>query len=639
MLGSLGAGGMGLVLSAYDPHLDRKVALKLLRGDVTQRLESESRRASLVREAQAMARLQHPNVVAVYELGFLDDTAYLVMEQVDGKTLRGWLAERQRGWTDVADALVQAGRGLAAAHRAGIVHRDVKPDNILVGEDGRTRISDFGLASASSASGTVVGTRGYLAPEVEAGERGDARADQFAFCVSVWEALHGERPTAGVQPPAERRAPTWIYRALVRGLATHPDARWPSLDVLLDKLAHRPFWRWQTLMAVAVLAGLGLAATWELARPRPGDPCAGAAARLAGVWDTPRQDAVRTAFAATALPYQERTWQRVSTRLDDYARNWVDMEGEACRATRTEGRQSDTLMDLRMACLERRRAVLGALTELWAQGVDAETLVAAPDAAGRLAPLAECADARALTERSPLPSDPAQSARVVANHAHLDSVQALILAHHLSAAKPAAAAVRAAADATGWPLARAEAAFAQGDILGQLYDPAAQPFFVESAQLAGDARDDRLAARALIELVRSLAHNDRNAERAMFVADLAEGVVRRAGYDAASCAQLLTARAEALRGGGKTEASRPYYAAANVCAAVAGGSAGYDRGKFLSELAVIASTEGDERLAREIAEENLAATTASRRTGPPRHQHPPAAGLRVPRGRRPGTEP
>ena len=233
VLGSLGMGGMAVVLSAYDPQLDRKVALKLLRGDLGKGALSETAREAIVREAQAMARLSHPNVVAVHEVVFGDATGYLVMEQVEGTTLRDWLAARARGFAEILDVMMAAGAGLAAAHRAQLVHHDFKPENVLVGEDGRARVSDFGLAGEGKAG---AGTRAYMAPEQLGDGAVDARADQFAFCLTLWEALHGERPAPDPPPPSPRKAPRGVVRALTRGLARDPAARWPTMDALLDAL-------------------------------------------------------------------------------------------------------------------------------------------------------------------------------------------------------------------------------------------------------------------------------------------------------------------------------------------------------------------------------------------------------------------
>jgi predicted Ser/Thr protein kinase len=248
VIGQLGAGGVGVVYAAYDPALDRRVALKLVREESSRGSDTSDGRARLLREAQALARLSHPNVVAVYDAGTLDERVWLAMEHVEGATLRAW-AQTERPWPELLQAMIAAGRGLAAAHAAGLVHRDVKPDNIMVGADGRVRVMDFGLARAAGArvvaapdsggpgerlslsvtrTGAMLGTPAYMAPEQWVGKEADARTDQFAYCVTLWEALFGERPFMGDTlvelaprvlrgevraPPNGRAAPGWLRKA------------------------------------------------------------------------------------------------------------------------------------------------------------------------------------------------------------------------------------------------------------------------------------------------------------------------------------------------------------------------------------------------------------------------------------------
>jgi len=308
VLGRLGAGGMGVVLSAYDPQLDRKVALKLLRAGSG--LHAGEARARLVREAQAIAQLSHPNVVAVYDVGTTaSGEVYVAMELVEGETLTQWVRAWERPWRDVLDVFLQAGRGLAAAHGVGLLHRDFKPDNVLVGGDGRVRVTDFGLARSLitspsepqkplppglaalrislTATGAVLGTPRYMAPEQVDGRDADARADQFSFCVALYEALYGRHPLPGgtaVEMVQDRvralgapdgKVPAPIGKALARGLEREPARRYPSMSALLGELAPpaaRAPGRWLAVGAgVAVVAGgVAFAMVTGDAPPPPG---------------------------------------------------------------------------------------------------------------------------------------------------------------------------------------------------------------------------------------------------------------------------------------------------------------------------------------------------------------------------------
>jgi serine/threonine protein kinase len=287
----VGQGGMGVVYAAYDPQLDRRVALKVVRSDRAQSLELRQR---LVREAQVMARVSHPNVVTVYDAGIVDDQVFIAMELVDGSTLTEWLRAEPRSWRQVVEPFADAGRGLAAAHAIGIVHRDFKPDNVLVGKDGRVRVSDFGLAIAEASpeatanagapragggaarltgDGRLVGTPAYMAPEQRSGGVIDARTDQFSFCVALHEALFGVLP-GGAGPPAAReprargRVPREVRRVIARGLSPSPAARFPSMDALLDRLGRcaapprRPTAALFGALALTALIGAGATSTF-----------------------------------------------------------------------------------------------------------------------------------------------------------------------------------------------------------------------------------------------------------------------------------------------------------------------------------------------------------------------------------------
>ncbi|MBL9100202.1 MAG: serine/threonine protein kinase [Myxococcales bacterium] len=280
----LGAGGMGVVYRAWDPTSHREVALKLVRPEPSVGTPaSGGGQARLLREAQAMARLSHANTVGVYDVGLVDDQVYIAMELIDGVSMGAWLRERPRPWREVLRVMQQAGRGLEAAHAAGLVHRDFKPENVLIGRDGRVCVVDLGLARPVAApkydaqqasttqlaklnaivptvvdvnltrTGAVLGTPLYMAPEQHQSEKIDARTDQFSFCVSFYEALYGKRPFAADSrneliynvvhgqvsaPPSDSRVPPWLHGVVLRGLSTSPSARYPSMTELLDELDH-----------------------------------------------------------------------------------------------------------------------------------------------------------------------------------------------------------------------------------------------------------------------------------------------------------------------------------------------------------------------------------------------------------------
>jgi serine/threonine protein kinase len=263
VLERIGEGGMGVVYAAHDPELDRKVALKVLRVDPSRDVAAVG--ARMQREAQALARLSHPNVISVHDVGTSPHGVFLAMELVDGETLGQWLRQK-RDWRAQLDVFLRAGQGLAAAHHAGLVHRDFKPDNVLVGKDGRVHVTDFGLARMAGSAvlpddraadsplrlslthtGVLLGTPAYMAPEQMSGDPIDARADVFSFCVALYEALYQQRPFAGstldelrrsialnhVREPAPGAVPEGVRRALLRGLRAAPSERYAAIDELL----------------------------------------------------------------------------------------------------------------------------------------------------------------------------------------------------------------------------------------------------------------------------------------------------------------------------------------------------------------------------------------------------------------------
>lgn len=275
ILERLGVGGMAVVYVAHDPRWKAKVAIKLAQPELSDPC-AQKRRWS---EAEALARLSHPNVVAIYEVGLFEGQVFIAEEFVDGCDLEAWLHIEERTLQEIIGIFLQAGRGLAAAHAARLVHRDFKPSNVLVGKDGRARVADFdlardtdepptasgpeppaGLAKATALhkisgrltqTGALLGTPRYMPPEQFHGEPLDERSDQFSYCVSLYEAVCGVRPFPGesfkklkqricsgdIEPPAKgKELPTWLASILERGLSVARQDRYPSLDALLEAL-------------------------------------------------------------------------------------------------------------------------------------------------------------------------------------------------------------------------------------------------------------------------------------------------------------------------------------------------------------------------------------------------------------------
>ncbi len=359
----LGRGGMGVVYAARDERLGRRVALKVLRGD--RALDVEVLRA----EARALAALQHPNVVTVYEVGHLPaGDVYIAMELVEGEDLRRVVARGELAVDETLDLFAQAGRGLAAAHAALLVHRDFKPDNVLVGADRRVRVTDFGLAcvhgtstadaSASQSSGTtdrVAGTPAYMAPEQLAGGPPDPRWDQYAFCIALWEALTRHKPPRSAAARHRDVAiPGRIRRVLERGLADDPNARHPSMTALLDELrrARRtPTWALPLATGATLVLGVAVASAGGEER------CAAAASTA---WWT---DGARTRLAHALADPPSATAGREGARALAHLDRWAERTGDATRAACI----ADADDPRTTACLASTRARVGELAGLLAE--------------------------------------------------------------------------------------------------------------------------------------------------------------------------------------------------------------------------------------------------------------------------------
>lgn len=504
VLALIGQGGMGEVYAAYDPRLDRRIALKLLRSD---NAGGDARRESrLVREARAIARLSHPNVIAVHDVGTIGDRTFIAMEYIDGCTLSRWLAVGGRTQSEILTVFRKAADGLTAAHAAGLVHRDFKPQNVMVTSDNVVRVTDFGLArqvrsddspvsvepaapnekpgvdASLTTTGEVVGTPLYMSPEQFEGKPTDARTDQFSFCVALYSALYGEHPffsgtAANLKadviagrvrpPPARSTVPPRLRRTLLRGLAAEPSARWSSMDELAAALT-RDRVRGTRLALYMGAIGLAAVSTIMALGRSGGSPtalCRAGPSRLADVWepsgDGARRHSVHQAFTETGLSFAEETWRRVAHILDQYARGWVEQYTDACEGTHIRGDQSAEVLDLRMACLEGPRTALRALVDVFGRS-DRGVLVQAVAAAQALPPLERCTNVPFLRTTGAPPSDPSSRQRLAAIRTGLADVKALSDTGQWAGARQKVAPVVAAARELRNSAALAEALQALG---------------------------------------------------------------------------------------------------------------------------------------------------------------------------------
>ncbi len=570
VLGIAGRGAVGVVYAAYDPRLDRRIALKVLRRTGP---ELEER---LHREARAMARVRSPHVVAVHDAGVADGQLYVAMELVEGQTLREWLAAGHRSVAEILAVFTPAAPGLPAAHASGIGHRDFKPDNVLVRPGGQVAVSDFGLALAGADSsltetvhtvdnvhltstGMLVGTPAYMAPEqLVKGGTIDARSDVFAFCVTLFAALYGRHPfptsslrelraairEGRVTPTRDSAVPRRVREVVLAGLRPDPEDRPASMDKLLARLEPtRRRWVSLALAAAVVAGGVALAV---VVRPEPiaaERPCQGAARKLAGIWDPERRASVARALAATGSPLAADVTRRVGQALDDYAARWVAGHTDACEATRVWGEQTEIVLERRMACLDERLVPLAALVRS-IEHASPEQVASTVIAAHRLPDLDACTRPRTLTDPAPLAS-PAHGPLI--RLAYATAAQAKVkgqLGDRAAAARNLEPAL-SIAEATGDRALEAEVRSLQGQ-LQFASDPVVAEASLHGAARAAQAcgRAD-LAARGWMVLARIVGRQGRDDEATRWLA-YAESAVERTQDDMLR-ADLLLARADAAR--------------------------------------------------------------------------------------------
>ena len=589
VLDVLGRGGMGVVYAAYDPVLDRKIALKLLLE--LEGADASAGRARMHREAQALAKLSHPNVITIHDVGDHGGAMYIAMELVQGKTLLDW--QKGRPWREVLGAYVAAARGLAAAHEAGLIHRDFKPENVLVGDDGRVRVTDFGLARLAhgapvaaepaspsqlatnlTAAGALMGTLAYMAPEQIDGATVDARSDQCSWCIAAWEALYGAQPflagppamrSAAMQtdlptPPDRAEVPRAVARVLARGLLPEPDKRWPGMQALTDELTRVTSSRRRVVAIAAAVAMTASVAVFALGRHsgEAAPDCAGAGSPIDHAWTPSARADVARAFAATGAPFAADAAAAVGRRLDGFRDRWKSIAVESCEATRVHGTQSDHVLDLRTACLERARgelaSQLGALAHADRKLVEQAPTLAPPD-------LDACDDIAALEGVVPAPRDDATRRaiegklepieRELERSVSLDRDKALELelGRHI-----------AAAQALGWPplVARAQRDLArvQAD---EGHGPAARVTLLAAAAAASAAGDPD----ALTELYLALADDEARLTSDFALGDrwveLAAGTLARVGPRPAKRVAIARARGYVAERAGRPKDARAAY--------------------------------------------------------------------------------
>jgi tetratricopeptide (TPR) repeat protein len=629
----IGAGGMGVVYAAFDPELGRRVAIKLL---ATRGGASEGK-ARLLREAQAMAQVSHPNVIAVHDAGTVGDDVFLAMELRAGTTLADWLRARKRGWREVLPVFVQAGRGLEAAHKAGLVHRDFKPENVHVGDDGRVCVLDFGLARpagdrgpavsetgaivdrpVSSAArldtplteaGALVGTPQYMEPEQHAREATDGRTDQFGFCVALYEALYGQRPFEGATvgalaravsegvveaPPKNSDVPGWLRAAVVRGLSARPDDRFPSMSELLAVIDRDAKRRRGTLVAAAGGAAMIAAVAIVLVSRKEGAAappvCRGATETIAASWGAPQRDALKRRFVASGLPFAGDTADRTIAALDRWTNGWARIRTERCEATHVRGEQSEEVLALTMQCLDRRKLELDALVQVLS-AADAKVVEEAVGATGKLADVDACADVAALGEPPPPPRGKEQELEAIAKQ--LAEAMAQFAAGRYEDAKRAVTPAVQAADALGHKPLQAEVDHLAARIASTLGNGEEAEKMFDAALLAAiEGRMDELAIRIATDRAALLGLERARPADALVQAKLADALLGRAGRPEVLAAELDLAVGAILRAQGDGVAARERLERAAAALEHVYGRDAPELGKVALQLGILAYTQG-----------------------------------------------
>jgi tetratricopeptide (TPR) repeat protein len=566
VLDRVARGGYGVVYSAYDPELDRRVALKLLRSD-----GGEQRQEELLQEARAMARLSHPNVLPVHDVGTIDGRVFMAVELVEGETLESWLSQGHHGLGEILRVFAEAGRGLEAAHAAGLVHRDFKPSNVLIGKDARAQVTDFGLATPSGESGSdsasAPGTPAYMAPEQnDATAVIDARADQFSFCVALFEAVHGARPFVGdtaeelarasrsgsvVEPSRGRGPPRWLKQVLIRGLSPDPAARWPSMRALVDELGKDRSWgrRAVGLVAIGALAGGGL----YLATARDPELCAGSKAKLAVVWNDERRATLESAFLGSGLPFAADTSTTVARAFDGWSGAWAAAYRDACEDTHLRGEQSEARLDARMSCLDHQLGEMDAVVSELAKAKD-QAIQHAVAAAYSLPSASACDDGELLARLHAPNSDPTLDSQIEQATLRLAEVRALRQTGQMQEAESAAQELLSTVTTLERLDLQAKALHEHGQVLRELgrHEEARDVYY---RGLAAAKRGGALPteARLWTGLVYLVGRKLDQPQEGLRLAELAQASIDAAPSDPVVAASLGSARGVVLRAAGRND--------------------------------------------------------------------------------------
>lgn len=590
---TLGRGGMGLVVLAHDPALRREVAIKLVASTASRPL------AVLEREARAMAMVVHPNVLVVHEIGRHEDGLFIAMEYVDGETLRRWLAREPRTAREIVAKFIQAARGLHAAHAAGLVHRDFKPDNVLVGRDGRVRVADFGLARevrdddarrhaaptiGSESADALGGTPGYMAPEQFADGTCGPASDQFAFGVAMYEALCNARPyptgvwNASAQElrPLPSSMPRWLRRVVARTVALDPAERFADLATVADALERGIGERTRARRWLALGAGLGLSAAGALAL-RGEQPCVGDDPRLTALWSEPRRAAITEAFARSVAHGDEIAATTVHW-LDRHVEQIATVRREVCLAARVHDTLGPTMFDRANACLDARLDALAGVLDAFTDASDA-VVRDAEDALARLRSPATCGDAAILAHAVSPPDDPEIRERVAEYSSALVRLRSSLFARPLADSIETLEEILALARRTGHAPTIAQAQHVLAEAVLEAGDNARATALTREAYFAARAAGDhQQAARSAAALAYLAGVTGDDADVALIWLDHV-----RADLIAKTATPELEVDVESVAGQVLVRAGRPQDAIGHFRAAI---DAGIREGVHAHKLAI-----------------------------------------------------